>query len=94
MEDKHTRSIVTFQIYRAIMRRERKKTMLAHTKLERRAAQLEANAANLSNTIDTLLADIQGKDKTIAQLSDTVRKKEKMMHAMQCASALIQLYNS
>jgi uncharacterized coiled-coil protein SlyX len=94
MEDKHTRSIVTFQIYRAFMRRERKKTMLAHTKLERRAAQLEANAANLSNTIDTLLADIQGKDKTIAQLSDTVRKKEKMIHAMQCASALIQLYNS
>lgn len=68
--------------------------MLAHTKLERRAAQLEANAANLSNTIDTLLADIQGKDKAIAQLSDTVRKKEKMIHAMQCASALIQLYNS
>jgi alpha-D-ribose 1-methylphosphonate 5-triphosphate synthase subunit PhnG len=94
MEDKHIRSIINLQIYRAIMRRERKKTLLALTKLEGRAAQLEANAANLSSIIDTLLNDNQEKDEQIAKLSRALKKKEKMIDAMQCASALVQLHNS
>ena len=68
--------------------------LLALTKLEDRAAQLEAGAENLSGVIRTLLAENERKDEEIARLSSIVERKMKMIDAMQCASTLILLHNS
>jgi hypothetical protein len=76
------------------MRREKKRTVQALAKLEDRAAQLEARTANMSGIISSLLVENQRKDEDIARLSSAMKRKEKMIDAMQCASALIQLHNS
>ena len=66
----------------------------ALAKLEDRAAQLEARTANMSGVISSLLAENQRKDEQIARLSGAVKRKDKMIDAMQCASTLIQLHHS
>ena len=76
------------------MRCKKRKMLSAFTKLEERAAQLEAGAADLSGVIRDLLVENQLKDKQIARLSDTVERKKKIIDAMQCASTLILLHNS
>jgi hypothetical protein len=76
------------------VRREKKRTIQALAKLEDRAAQLEARTANMSGIISSLLVENQRKDEDIARLSSAMKRKEKMIDAMQCASALIQLHNS
>jgi hypothetical protein len=50
--------------------------------------------ANMSGIISSLLAEKQRKDKDIARLSSATKRKDKMIDAMQCAVALIQLNDS
>ena len=76
------------------MRRKRKKMLLALTKLKEQAAQLEAEAANLSGVIRNLLVENQLKNKQITRLLDTVEQKKKIIDTMQYASTLILLHNS
>jgi hypothetical protein len=76
------------------VRREKKRTVQALAKLEHQAAQLETRTANISGIISSLLVENQRKDEDIARLSSAMKRKEKMIDAMQCASALIQLHNS
>jgi regulator of replication initiation timing len=76
------------------MRREKKRIFQALAKLEALAAQLEARTANMSGIISSLLAENQRKDEDIARLSSAMKRKDKMIDAMQCAVALIQLHDS
>jgi hypothetical protein len=50
--------------------------------------------ANMSGIISSLLAEKQCKDEDIARLSSAMKRKDKMINAMQCAVALIQLNDS
>jgi ABC-type sugar transport system ATPase subunit len=94
VEDKHIRRNISHQIYQATMHREKKRMLQALAKLEDRAAQLEARTANMSGVISFLSAENQRKDEQIARFSGAVKRKDKMIDAMQCASALIQLHHS